>query len=81
MTCLKVDRNIAICMGAKENHENLDYVADLQAEVGPLRDRRKRASTYTASFEKSAYCYFFQTCLTVKPRLNVHCQQKLGPLG
>jgi hypothetical protein len=45
MTCLKVDLNIAICMGAKEHNENLDYVADLQADLGPHRDQSKRANT------------------------------------
>jgi hypothetical protein len=51
---LEVDLNIAICLGAKENHENLDYVAGFQADLGPHRDRSRRANTYTASFGKSA---------------------------
>lgn len=54
MTCLKVDLNIAICVGAKENHENLDYVADLQTDLGPHRDRSKPANIYTVSLGKSA---------------------------
>jgi hypothetical protein len=43
MTCLKV--NLNICTGTKENHESLDYVADLQADLKAHRDRSSMSAS------------------------------------